>query len=272
MPSIELPPLSNLKRPKFSMTVQQRSSSKTTTSAMILDTAMRSSLNISIFENDPQDRLRPYGDPTLLKVATQFEREANDLADFHNHKALTECVATLSSAPDGFIHYDTSAGSVDRLPDVFDQLELNERLTDVEANAVLWVPTSANLEIAAAALHTFRRMGLALPDVAIIPVFIHRDGPPENLDKDHPLFELVSSAQHGVLQQPKLNSQILRDVATIAMPIHQLALLRPADHTASMLGKLRIESTRLSLVSGQCRKMVFEIDRQLVALGFPSAA
>lgn len=247
--------------------------SKTWTSTLVIDAAIRAGRTLHIFENDRQDILQAYGSVRRIKLAATEEVVHNPTADIEVHEDLDAALRRLAEHEDETIVYDTSAASLNRLGYVVDMLNIPDRIVAMGSHCLVLVPVSARQDIASEALVTFKVWKSIMPAPhRVVPVIFYRDGDPTRVSEDHPLRSLVAMAEDGCIVQPRVPLQVLLAHKGSGLPLYQLADLRDPLATMDIAKRAGIAPVMAELLRRACADVLADIDPQMALLGFRHGA
>lgn len=260
------------KLPRLIILAQDRSSGKTLAAAIFACFAIMAGYRVVIFQNDKQTRLSMYGEVHRIAVASTETIIDNELADIDAHEVLLSTIGELASDPKLFIIYDLAAGSIGRVPDIIDALNINDRLVAIGETVLTAVPITARTDIAEAGLYTVSQFQRVLPDHPVMPIVSYRDGPFADLPSDHPFHKTIARTRHGSLHFPKINKQIAVIFEQLTIPLHDIGDPEAALSAAQLAADLGILEARATLLISTCRHILTDMAGQAECLGFQFGA
>ncbi len=260
------------KPPRFIVTAQDRSAGKTFTAALLASYGQQCGYEVCILQNDSQKRLDMYGEVIKIPLATSSEVMENELADVDKHEGLLALIRELETNPKKLIIYDTSAGSIGRIPIVFDSLSIADRLTAMGEFALVVVPLTARNDIAASAVATMKAMSKALPGHYIVPIKNHRDGSPNDLPADHAFHAALRLAKHGFLSLPHINKQAALLLEQTTRPLHHIADPQGPVSALELASELGTTEGRAEVVMTTARHILAGTLKEANGLGFQLGA
>lgn len=260
------------KLPRLIILAQDRSSGKTLAAAIFATFAVMAGYKVIIFQNDRQSRLSMYGEVHRIEVASTEIILDNELADIDAHDPLLTAIGELANDPELVVIYDLAAGSIARVPDIIDALNINDRMVAMGETALTIVPVTARTDIAESGLRTVTEFQRVLSDHPTMPMVSYRDGSFADLPSDHPFHKTLSEARHGSLHFPKVNKQMAVLFEQLSIPLHEVGDPAGSLTPARLAADLGVSESRASFLIATCRHILTEMVEQAECLGFQFGA
>lgn len=208
----------------FFVTVSPKKSAKTTVSRIAANEFADGGFELVVLQHDIHHLLECFA-PTVridLAKASQIMRGKTSI-DLHNHSPLSDALLSLPDHPRRVVLLDASAQGSERIGSILNAGRFNKWLANRGIHAMFAVPMRPIHDSALGAVTMIEELHAVMPDHFVVPVPVCDPDDLALLPKDHPFFDAIKLARHGVIHLPALGEEIAAGLERLERPLSEIA-------------------------------------------------